>query len=160
MFGSSAVSLGILLAAYMGGMGLGSLWLSARFRASDPPLRVYAWIELGIGCLAVLIGLGLPLFRAVYAAAGGSGPWGMGLRAVIAGLTLLPPTMLMGAALPVAARLAPRTRTGLGWVGWLYAANTFGAVAGCLLSGFYLLRVHDMRFATVFAVALNVAVAA
>jgi spermidine synthase len=45
-------------------------------------------------------------------------------------------------------------------MGFLYSANIAGAVAGCLISGFYLLRVHDMAVATWAAAAINVAVAA
>jgi spermidine synthase len=40
----------------------------------------------------------------------------------------------------------------------LYGANTGGAVTGCLMAGFYLLRVFDMGTATFVAAALNVAV--
>ena len=41
-------------------------------------------------------------------------------------------------------------------MGLLYGGNTAGAVFGCLLAGFYLLRVTDMTVATFVAVALNV----
>jgi spermidine synthase len=46
------------------------------------------------------------------------------------------------------------------WLGFFYGGNIAGAVAGCLLAGFYLLRVYDMQIATYVAVAINVAVAA
>ena len=49
--GSSAVSLGVLLGTFMGGMCLGSLLLSRFISARRHPLRVYAVLELGIGCL-------------------------------------------------------------------------------------------------------------
>jgi spermidine synthase len=41
----------------------------------------------------------------------------------------------------------------------LYSANIAGAVVGCLVAGFYLLRVHDMAVATYTAALINVAVA-
>ena len=47
--GSSAVSLGILLGIFMGGMCLGSLLLPRLVSARHHPLRVYAFLELGIG---------------------------------------------------------------------------------------------------------------
>ena len=47
--GSSAVSLGVLLGIYMGGMCLGSLLLPRYVGARHHPLRVYAFLELGIG---------------------------------------------------------------------------------------------------------------
>ena len=59
--GSSALSLGILLATYMGGLGLGSV-LCARFvPASAHPLRAYALLEWGVGALAALVYVAVPL---------------------------------------------------------------------------------------------------
>jgi spermidine synthase len=67
--------------------------------------------------------------------------------------------MLMGATLPAIARGIESTPRGVSWLGFFYAGNTFGAVGGCLLAGFYLLRVYDMPTATYWAVAINAAVA-
>jgi len=47
--GSSAVSLGVLLGIYMGGMCLGSLLMPRYLNPSHHPLRVYAMLEFGIG---------------------------------------------------------------------------------------------------------------
>src|ERR1043165_7949297 len=58
--GSSSVSLAMLLGAYMGGMCLGSAALPRVISAKHHPLRVYAWIELGIGSFGVLALIGLP----------------------------------------------------------------------------------------------------
>src|SRR4051794_14488795 len=49
VIGSSAVSLGVLLGTYMGGMCLGSLLLPRLIAPEQHPLRVYALLELGIG---------------------------------------------------------------------------------------------------------------
>ena len=68
--------------------------------------------------------------------------------------------MLMGATLPSSRRGFGDDRRGAAWLGWCYAANTVGGVAGSLLAGFYLLRVHDAYVATFVAVALNIGVAA
>src|SRR5262249_26045627 len=72
---------------------------------------------------------------------------------------LLPPTLLMGATLPAIARWVEATPTGVSWLGFFYGSNIAGAVFGCLLAGFYLLRVHDMSTTTLVAVAINFAVA-
>src|SRR5947207_1331614 len=53
--GSSAVSLGVVLGTFMGGMCLGSLYLSKFVSTREHPLRVYAMLELGIGVLGILI---------------------------------------------------------------------------------------------------------
>ncbi len=81
------------------------------------------------------------------------------LRGAVAAVCLLPPTFLMGASLPAIARWVETTPRGVSWLGLLYSANVAGAVTGCVLAGFYLLRVHDMAFATYIAAAINVAVA-
>ena len=47
--GSTAVSLGILLATYMGGLCLGSLAFPRLASTRLHPLRIYAYLELGIG---------------------------------------------------------------------------------------------------------------
>ncbi len=159
VIGSSAISLGVLLGTYMGGMCLGSLLLPRFIRTKLHPLRVYSAIELGIGICAILVLFVLPLMNSVYAAIAGHGVFGIVLRAVIAAICLLPPTLLMGASLPAMARWVETTPTGVSWLGFFYGGNIAGAVLGCLLAGFYLLRLYDMPTATVVAVSINFAVA-
>jgi spermidine synthase len=47
----------------------------------------------------------------------------------------------------------------MSWMGFFYGGNIAGGVTGCLLAGFYLLRVYDMAIATYVAVVINVIVA-
>ena len=49
VIGSSAISLGVLLSTFMGGMCLGSLYLPRFIDRKHHPLKVYAFLELGIG---------------------------------------------------------------------------------------------------------------
>ena len=51
VIGLSAVSLGVLLGTYMGGMFLGSIALPRLISARAHPLRVYTVLELGIGII-------------------------------------------------------------------------------------------------------------
>ncbi|MFZ5893733.1 MAG: fused MFS/spermidine synthase [Myxococcota bacterium] len=160
VIGASSLSVGIVLASFMGGMFLGSL-LFARWvpRARDP-LRTYAFLELGIAAFGVLMPLSLPLLRSLYVGLVGYGALGIALRALLAALLLLPPTALMGATLPAIARRYAPGRRGMARLGSLYAANTLGAVLGSLLSAFYLLAVWDVWVATWCAVGLNLCVCA
>ncbi|HLQ77435.1 MAG TPA: fused MFS/spermidine synthase [Terriglobia bacterium] len=157
--GSSAVSLAIILATFMGGTCLGSLLLPRVVSSRLDPLRVYAVIEIGIGILGVLALFLMPLIGAVYTSWSGYGLRGFVLRGMVAAVCLLPPTLLMGATLPTLARRITATPDGVSRLGTYYAANIAGAVAGCLLSGFYLLRVYDITTATVTAAVINAAVA-
>ena len=159
VIGSSAVSLGVLLGTFMGGMCLGSLLLPRYVPADRHPLRVYAWLELGIAAIGILLLFGMPLISYLYTAWAGEGGAGIFLRALAAAICLLPPTMLMGATLPAMSRWVQTTPEGVSWLGFFYGGNTFGAVLGSLLAGFYLLRVHDLAIATYAAVALNLLVA-
>lgn len=160
VIGSSAISLGVLLGTFMGGMCLGSLLLPRFIGAEQHPLRIYAYLELGIGAFGLLILFGMPLFSIAYTAVGTTGMVGLTLRAVAAGICLLPPTLLMGATLPAISRWVKSTPEGMSWLGFFYGGNIAGGVLGCLLAGFYLLRVHDMAIATYVAVVLNLLVAA
>jgi spermidine synthase len=158
VIGSSAVSLAVLLGTFMGGMCLGSFLLPRYISAREHPLRVYAYFEIAIGVLGLLILFGVPLFANVYTAWGGSGPVGLVFRAIAASICLLPPTILMGATLPAMSRWVETSPQGVAWLGYFYGGNTGGAVIGSLLAGFYLLRVFDMATATYVAVALNLLV--
>jgi spermidine synthase len=159
VLGSSAVSIGVLLGTFMGGMCLGSLGVARIMKRSHHPLRVYAVLELLVGVSGLLMLVAMPLVRSAYTAVAGHGMPELLLRGLFAAICLLPPTIMMGATLPAIARWVETSPRGVSWLGWFYGGNTLGAVIGCVLSGFYLLRVHDMPFATYVAVALNVAVA-
>ena len=159
VIGSTAISLGVLLATFMGGLCLGSLALPRLITGRQHPLRIYAVIELGIGLCGLAVLFGMPLLDKLYIAGVGHGLPATLLRAAICAACLLPPTALMGASLPAAARWIEATPEGVSWLGLLYGGNTAGAVFGCLLAGFYLLRVYDMAAATYVAVAINGTVA-
>ena len=160
VIGSTAVSLGVLLGTFMGGMCVGSLLLPRLVSGRRHPLRVYALLELGIGAIGLAVLFGMPYVEQVYVRYAGHGPPGILLRGAVAGVCLLPPTLLMGATLPAIARWVETGPEGVSWLGFFYGGNIAGAVFGCLLAGFYLLRVYDMATATYVAFALNVTVAA
>jgi spermidine synthase len=158
VIGSSAVSLAVLLGTFMGGMCLGSLGLPRIISRRPHPLRVYALLELGTGLTAVFVLFVMPYIDRLYMSGVAPGPPGILLRGAVSAVCLLPPTLLMGATLPAIARWIEATPHGVSWLGFFYAGNIAGAVFGCLLAGFYLLRVFDMTTATYVAVAINGAV--
>ena len=160
IIGGSGVSLAVLLATFMGGLCLGSIALPRIVAARRyHPLRVYAVIELGIGFCGILVLFGMPLVSRIYVLAANRGFPTIPFRAVVCSICLLTPTVLMGASLPVIARSIEVNRRGASHLGLLYAANTIGAVVGCLLAGFYLLRILDMTIASYVAVSINFTVA-
>ncbi len=157
--GTSAASLGVLLATFLGGLCAGSLSLPRVVGPDASPFKVYALLELAIGALGVVALYGIPALGTAYSVSAGSGSIELGARLAVAAICLLPPTWLMGATLPAVARCVTPSREGAAWLGSLYAANIAGGILGAVLAGFYLLRVYDVAVATLFAAALNVAVA-
>src|SRR5258708_5064914 len=107
----------------------------------------------------ILPALFLLFVGGIYTAWAGGGAAGIVLRAIAAGICLLPPTMLMGATLPAISRWVKATPEGVSWLGFFYGGNIAGGVAGSVAAGFYLLRVHDVAYATFVGVAINLIVA-
>jgi spermidine synthase len=157
--GSTSVSLGVLLATFMGGLCIGSTLFPRLRILKGHPLRTYAFIELSIAAFAVLVQFSMPFINRVYFAGAESGLPGMLLRGVVAAACMLPPTILMGASLPAIVRWLEASPRAVAWWGWLYGGNTAGAVVGCLLAGFWLLRDYNTITGTLFAAAVNVLVA-
>ncbi|HEY3934127.1 MAG TPA: fused MFS/spermidine synthase [Gemmatimonadales bacterium] len=157
--GSSAISIGVLLGTFMGGMCIGSLLLHRYMPRDEHPLRVYALLELAIAICGIAILFGLPYAGGLYVAVGGAGFSGLLVKGLFSGLCLLLPTICMGATLPAVARWIETSPKGVAWLGFFYGGNIAGAVGGCLLAGFYLLSKHDIVFATFTAVGFNVVVA-
>jgi spermidine synthase len=126
-----------VMAALFSGLAVGS-WVAGRRCGHAPRLaRLYAFIELAIGCWSLA---SVPLISWVNGlVATWIGPMPSALRqwavAFLVPLVLLfPATAAMGATLPVVARIADRLGTVTRPVAGLYAANTFGAVAGTMLT--------------------------
>jgi spermidine synthase len=141
-----------VLAAFMGGLAIGSFVGGRRADLARKPLRAYGLVELGVGLSALVTPWAFRLLQDVYGATAQvvdptQAPLIAGsLRAALAFIVLIVPTALMGATLPLAVRGLRRSRTeidatqGDAWtMGLLYATNTAGAIVGCLLSGFVLI---------------------
>jgi spermidine synthase len=162
LLGAGIYAVSAVLAAFMGGLALGAAGAARFADRLGNPLGAYAILELLIsGC-----GLAIPLTWDHFAAfdAWIYGRWSDApqflalLRFAAAMLVLLVPTTLMGATLPVMARTVVVGAAHLaGRVGWLYAANTLGTVAGVCLSGFYLLDRLGLQQTGWFAVSLSFA---
>ena len=130
-----------VVTAFFGGLALGALALGPRIHRSHHPLRWYVGCEVAVAAWALLLGLFLKPASGALMALTGAEPtptWQWSVAFVGTLLLLLPATAAMGATLPAMERLlaaAERTRQA---VAALYAANTFGAVAGVLAAAFWL----------------------
>src|SRR6185436_16808759 len=92
----------------------------------------------------------LMLARAIYLASGGSGRLGLTAatleRLLLSVVVLAVPTIAMGGTLPAAARFVTRDGDARRQdLATLYALNTLGAVAGCVIATFFLLEIYGTR---------------
>ena len=157
VFGSTALAVGTVLAAFMAGMAIGSWYIGKLADRVPNGLRLYAWLEIGIAAAALASHLALDqmhdVYRLVYELTGGSMALLVLVRFVTAFLLVMAPTVLMGATLPVLSRfLVSRSERVGAQIGTLYSINTLGAVTGVLLTGFVLIGrygIHTPVFAAV-----------
>jgi spermidine synthase len=158
VFGNTTEAVALVLATFMGGLALGSA-LAAR-RPADHPLRAYARVELAIGLSALMTVPLLRLLPAAYGAlagrAGLDGVLDLAVRSLASALILLPTTILMGLAVPLAvAHLALEAGGLRASFGRLYLANTFGGAVGVALAPFVLLPALGVSGTLVAAAAGN-----
>ncbi len=162
-FGTTTEAIGTVLAVFFGGLALGNL-LAARWTPRlRHPLRTYALLELAIGVFAVASLPGLERLASLAWVSGGElGPaLRVLVRGVVAAAVLLPPTIAMGATLPVVARGLVCEDARLGRTSAiLYTSNTFGAVLGAYLCGFWMIPALGVARSVLVAAAANLAVAA
>lgn len=165
VFGVTAYAISTVLSSFFAGLALGSFLagrLSGRLRQ---PLRAYAGAEVLVAVFGLLTPLAFAAARVAYIAIyenlpiDGLGPLTL-VRAVLAFLVLLVPTTLMGATLPLIVRSSfARGELFARNLSLLYAANTFGAMAGAFLAGFELIGRYGLRASLLIAAALNLTAA-
>ncbi len=163
IFGRSVLAVGIVLAAFMSGIALGSYVLGKYADRSRKPLLLYALYEIGVGITAFIASFLLMRITPVYVwvhATFGESPLAFAIiRFFIAFALLIIPTVLMGATLPILSRVVVKRLTRIGQeLGSLYAINTVGAVAGSLAAGFYLIGRLGLHGAIDVAVIGNLSV--
>lgn len=164
IFGASTPASAAVLAIFMGGLGLGSAVLGRRVDWKGRPLLFYGQLELIIAVSAALTPVLIWLVRQVYMAMGGTPAlglgWGSVARLALSALVLAVPTFVMGGTLPAIARAVETAGdSARRHLAIVYGVNTLGAVAGTLLSTFYLFEHLGNRMSLWLACALNLVVA-
>ena len=150
-FGSTIQSVTTVVAAYMGGLGLGAWLLGKRADRHPRPAVLYGRLEILIGLFGLISPLVLWLAQQGYITLARGLPHGSGLsvalRFGLAGLVLLIPTTLMGGTLPVLTRAFTATDRGRlrASLGRLYGLNTLGACVGTAVAGFFLIEYVGIR---------------
>jgi spermidine synthase len=157
-FGRTTLAASAVLAAFMGGMGIGA-WLYARVRRRADPMASYAALEIGIAVSTAFLTVAFSLLPGFFAAAAPLVPAGTAMNLLRIGLVLgllLLPAALMGATFPALCAALIQTRDGVGrHLGPIYGLNTLGAAFGALLAGFVLVEAVGLRGSVLFANATN-----
>lgn len=160
VFGVSDLAIATVLASFFLGLGLGSA-LGGRFASRlKRPAVAYALLEMAIGVWALLSLLIIPNVHGIYSALGTDASFGTltAIRLAVALIILIPPTLFMGATLPILVKVVGRK--GQDWsrsATLLYATNTLGAMAGAGVTGLYLLPNLGNRWSVVVAAGLSLA---
>lgn len=165
VFGNTIQAASTVLAAYMGGLALGSLLLGRRADRFARPVFAYGVLEVCIGLYALIIPVIISQLTGIYAAvfaAFGQRPLPVTIvRFLLSFVVVLIPTTLMGATLPVLSKFAGREFSKIGGnIGALYAVNTFGAVLGSFLTGFVLLEAIGVSRSVWLAAGAGIAIGA
>ena len=160
-FGSDVFAAAITLSVFMGGLSIGSFASGAFGARVRGPLIIYGAIEILIAIFAlffrdILFGLE-DTYRIIYRSSFETDPFlYQGFRIVAATLTLLAPTLLMGATLPLIIRQFANRMNELGRrAGYFYAANTLGALIGTFLAGFIMLPLIGIQASTLVTASAN-----
>ncbi len=164
IFGSTAYAQGTMLAAFMTGLGAGSMLGGRLSRTTKSPLRDAARAELAVAGFSAITLLGLRLAPGAFfdslGSMAGSAVVFLAGQFMLAFTLMALPTVAMGVTFPLIMR-ATRSKSRVGrWSGWLYSWNTAGGIAGSLAAGFVLIPLLGVQVTLAIAVLISAIAAA
>jgi spermidine synthase len=157
--GADVFSATVIVAAFMGGLGVGNIAGGSVADRVSPraSLILFGVAELAVGLFGLFSG---SLYYGVLYERLGTLDLGRGAIAVVLFASLLWPTFFMGASLPLLARaLTDRIDRAASAVGALYGANTLGAAVGAIVATWLLLPAFGLGGSLQLASAINAACA-
>lgn len=160
--GSTTSATAVVLCVFMGGLALGA-FLGGKI-ADRIRIRLYGYviIEIGIAFISLLSSFAIisnlgGIYVDFYHFFGESYIYLTSARIIFSILCLLPPTILMGATLPVLVAFITHRNFHFQYsIGRLYSVNTFGAVFGVLITGFFLIGAIGEKSSLLVAAFLNI----
>ncbi|MEK7676832.1 MAG: fused MFS/spermidine synthase [Verrucomicrobiota bacterium] len=160
--GHTSYAVVAVLVAFMGGLALGNAWFGVKADSSPKPLALYGWLEIGIGVYALAFPTYYTFCHEAFVGLARHGQPGssglLALKFVFSFLTILCPTVLMGATFPVLTRFITRALSELRErVAALYCINSAGAVAGCLVADFWWVPTMGLEMTVFGGAILNLA---
>jgi len=164
VFGNTTLAFSAVLSAFMMGLATGSLVIGKRTESMKQHLKIYAFLEFGIGVCALLIPLFIGPLEQLF-----SFFWLYTrelpflfylLKFIFAFLIMFPATFFLGGTLPVLSHVFIHSPNKIGLdTGKLYGINTLGAMTGAFLTGFILIRNVGVFPSLYLAVVINLTLA-
>jgi len=163
LFGNTSHAAAATLAAFFAGLAAGSWFWGRRCQRMKNPLRVYAWLEVGIASAALIYFGILDIYFRIYPAlyqGVDSAMMLLAVKFVLALLLVFPPAFFMGGTIPVMGQHVIRNLSRFGTTSaLLYGVNTMGAALGAGLAGFFLPLWLGFKFTCVAAIMVSGTVA-
>ena len=163
VLGAATHSFELMLAPFIFGLAIGAWWIRDRIEATDRPLQMLAMIQVAMGVLAMAT---LPLYGASFDG------MALALKALarteqgylmfnaisgsLAAAVMLPAAICAGMTLPLITAILLRNGGGERQVGQVYGVNTFGAIAGVLLTVHALIPLFGLQWSLAVGAAIDV----
>lgn len=152
VLGSATHSFELMLGAFILGLALGALYIRNHIDTVREPLRLLAWVQVLMGTAAlgtlVIYGWSFEWMGAIVRTLTKTDTgyaWFNLLSQGICCALMLPVTFFAGMTLPLITALLLRQGGGEAAVGTVYAANTWGAIAGIVLAVNLVMPVAGLR---------------
>ncbi len=160
-FDSSSYSLATTLTSFLLGLSLGSLWISRRLDRINNKRKLFVILQLLTSVYAVAILTQYDFIPNIliscYPATGTSFWLKLVFKFLVGTLYLIIPTMMLGASFPLAVSLLLNDIKKAGQdVARLYSWDMFGAIAGTIVAGFWMIPNYGLTATFIFGAALNV----
>lgn len=165
IFGKTTIAVTLVISSYMAGLSIGTI-LGGFFMYKKifSPILLFAYIQTGIGISALIVQKILvkfpEIFKNVFQIFNISSYYWSMIIFLFSFFSLLAPTIFMGATFPVISTIFVKNIEERGKIiGLLYTMNTFGAIIGVALAGYYLIGKIGQFYTYLIAVCLNIFVA-
>lgn len=161
-FGTTTGATALVIAAFMAGLGFGSVYWGKRVDTSARPVRLFSLLQFGIalaGLIIILIFKNMPsLYRTLFSILRTGPTSSLVIIFIISFLLMFIPTFFMGGTFPVMSRAFVWREKDIGRdVGKLYTVNTFGGIIGAGAAGFILIAYTGLTITHVIALGINLA---
>ncbi len=164
VFGATVHAFELMLAAFIGGLAFGGLWIRRRIDGYASPLRAGGFVQvlMGLAALASLLLFGQSfdwvawLMRVLSRDASAYLLYNIATAAG-AILIMAPAAFFAGMTLPLFTLALLRAGGGEASVGRIYASNTIGAIVGVFLAMHVLIPDAGIKLAMIFAAIADIA---